>query len=104
MNALKTLLIIIFLFSTLLLGQNKKNILFLMADDFNHWITEIGYNAQALTPNLDKLAANGVLFTDAQCSSPVCNPSRNAIFSGYRPSTTGIMSHGDPYIREVSGF
>lgn len=75
-----------------------------MADDFNHWLPQIGYDDQAITPNLDKLAKKGVLFANAQSPSPVCNPSRNAIFSGLRPATTGIVSNGDGYVREKSGL
>ena len=85
-------------------AKQKKNVLFLMADDFNFWLHEIGYYPQALTPNLDKLANRGVLFTDAHCSSPVCNPSRNALWSGVRPASSGIMGNQDGYIREIPGF
>ena len=82
----------------------QKNVLLIMADDFNHWITKIGYYEQALTPNIDSLADMGVLFTDASCSSPVCNPSRNALMSGLRPSTTGIKSNSGGYIRDSPNF
>lgn len=47
----------------------KKNILFIMADDFNYWVNRLGYY-QTVTPNLDALADKGVLFTNAFCSSP----------------------------------
>ena len=86
------------------LEAQKKNVLFIMADDFNHWAHCIGYYPQSITPNVDKLASKGVLFTDAQCSSPVCNPSRNALWSGLRPSTTGISTNGGGYVRDIAGF
>lgn len=82
----------------------RKNVLFLMADDFNFWLHDIGYYPQARTPNLDKLAERGVLFTHANCSSPVCNPSRNALWSGLRPSTTGIETNHGGYVRDIPGF
>ena len=82
----------------------KKNVLFLLADDFNYWAKCIGYYDQAQTPNLDSLAKRGVLFTDAHCSSPVCNPSRNAFMSGVRPSTSKISGNSDGYIRNKPGF
>lgn len=85
-------------------AQERKNILLLMADDFNHWARSIGYYGQSVTPNIDRLAGMGVLFTEAHCSSPVCNPSRNAFLSGYRPSTTGISTNGDGFVREKAGF
>lgn len=81
----------------------KKNILFIMADDFNYWVNCLGYY-QTVTPNLDALADKGVLFTNAFCSSPVSNPSRNAMWSGYRPSTTGIDNNPDGYVRDKQGF
>ncbi len=87
-----------------LLAQQKKNVLFLMADDFNHWAKAIGYYPESHTPHIDSLARMGVLFTDAHCSSPVCNPSRNALWSGFRPSTTGISRNSDGYVREKNGF
>ncbi|WNJ20426.1 sulfatase-like hydrolase/transferase [Pontibacter sp. G13] len=87
------------------MGQaQQKNVLFIMADDFNHWLNRLGYYPDAQTPNLDNLASKGVLFADAHCSSPVCNPSRNAIWSGLRPSTTGITANGDGYVRDKAGF
>jgi arylsulfatase A-like enzyme len=85
-------------------ADGQKNVLFLMADDFNHWLNAIGYYPQSLTPNLDDLANRGVLFTEAHCSSPVCNPSRNAIWSGFRPSTTGIMDNSGGFVRDIEGF
>ncbi len=84
--------------------KQHKNVLFIMADDFNFWLQSMGYYPLVKTPNLDKLAAKGVLFTNAQASFPLCNPSRNALWSGFRPSTTGIQGNGDGYIREVPGF
>ncbi|MEL7121989.1 MAG: sulfatase-like hydrolase/transferase, partial [Bacteroidota bacterium] len=77
----------------------KKNVLLIMVDDFNHWISPVGYYSQAHTPNVNALAAKGVLFRDASSPSPVCNPSRNAILSGLRASTTGISRNQDGYIR-----
>ncbi|MCG8700341.1 MAG: sulfatase-like hydrolase/transferase [Bacteroidales bacterium] len=86
--------------------SEKKNILFIMVDDFNYWMT--GYYPQLKTPNLDTLASRGVLFTQGYCASPVCNPSRNAIWSGYRPSTTQIWQNSNnkegDFVRDVPGF
>lgn len=42
------------------------------------------------TPNLDKLASQGVLFTNAHCQAPLCGPSRASLMTGLRPSSTGI--------------
>lgn len=86
------------------LAAPKKNVLFLMADDFNHWLPSIGYYPHAKVPNLERLASSGVLFTRAYSPSPVCNPSRNALWSGKRPATTGITTNQGGYIRDIKGF
>lgn len=95
---------LLFLVGFSIKGQEKKNILFLMADDFNYWTSKDGYYPAAETPNLDALADKGVFFNDAHCASPVCNPSRNAMLSGFRPSTTGISTNGGGFVRHKEGF
>ena len=70
----------------------KPNVLFIAIDDLNDWIGCLGGHPQAKTPNLDRLAARGTLFTNAHCQSPLCNPSRTSVMTGLRPSTTGIYS------------
>lgn len=46
------------------------------------------------TPNLDRLAARGVRFENAQCNYPQCNPSRTSFLSGMRPERTRIFDNG----------
>jgi arylsulfatase A-like enzyme len=72
----------------------KPNVLFIAVDDLNHWVGYLGRNQQTITPNIDKLAARGVRFTRSYCASPVCNPSRAALMSGMRSSTTGVYNNG----------
>ena len=87
------------LFASLVFGNtetNKKpNILFLAVDDWNDWVGCLGAD-RVSTPNMDRLAAKGVLFTKAYTASPLCNPSRTAIMSGLRPSTTGVYENAQP--------
>lgn len=73
--------------------KQKPNVLFIAVDDLNHWVGYLGRNKQTITPNLDKLAARGVQFTRSYCAAPVCNPSRAALMSGMRPSTTGVYNN-----------
>tara|TARA_B100000809_G_scaffold54621_1_gene50287 strand:+ start:24341 stop:25804 length:1464 start_codon:yes stop_codon:yes gene_type:complete len=68
----------------------KPNVLFIAIDDLNDWIGCMDGHPQAKTPNIDRLAAKGVLFTNAQCQSPVCNPSRASLMTSLYPSTSGI--------------
>ncbi len=84
----------------------QKNILLLMADDFNRWTGLSDYYPypESNTPNIDALATKGIYFSDANSSFPVCNPSRNAIWSGFRPTTSGIITNQGGFIREQAGF
>ena len=59
-----------------------------VADDLNDWVSAMGYS-QAITPNLDRLAKRGVLFTNAHAPATFCTPSRTAIITGRHASTTG---------------
>lgn len=68
----------------------KPNILFIAIDDLNDWVGVLGGHPKASTPNIDRLAARGTLFTNAHAPSTLCNPSRTAILTGLRPSTTGV--------------
>ncbi len=70
-------------------GAEKPNVLFIAIDDLNHWVGHLGRHPQAKTPNIDRLAMQGVTFTRAYCTAPACNPSRASLMSGQRPSTTG---------------
>ena len=63
-------------------GAAPANVLFLMADQFRHDALSCAGNPIVETPNLDRLAAEGVRFTDAVCSSPLCGPSRASLLTG----------------------
>lgn len=65
------------------------NIVFLLSDD--HSIPDLGCygNPHVRTPNLDRLAAEGMRFDHCYAASPQCSPNRSAIFSGCMPHTTG---------------
>lgn len=76
----------------------RPNVLFLSVDDLNDWVGCLKGYPGIQTPNIDRLARQGVLFSDAHCAAPLCNPSRTAILTGLRPSTTGIYNN-DQYLR-----
>ena len=78
------------------LTQLKKeypNVLMLIVDDLNDWIGPLGGNASTKTPNIDRLANMGTVFTNAHAPAPLCGPSRASIMTGLAPSTTGIYGH-----------
>jgi arylsulfatase A-like enzyme len=70
-------------------SQKKPNVLFIAVDDLNDWVGCLGGHPQAITPNIDKLASRGMLFTNAHCQAPICGPSRASIMTGLYPSTSG---------------
>ena len=74
-------------------ADQPPNVLFIAVDDLNDWVGCLGGHPQALTPNIDRLAARGVLFTNAHCAAPACNPSRAAVFSGRMPHASGVWSN-----------
>ena len=84
---------IFFLFLGFAHAQKKSNVLFISVDDLNDWIGCLNGHPQALTPNMDRLAKRGVLFANAHCAAPACNPSRAAVFSGQMPERTGVWSN-----------
>jgi len=73
----------------------QPNVLFLAVDDMNDWIGSLGATPRAITPNLDKLAARGVNFSNAHTPGVYCAPARAAIFSGQYASTTGCYRSSD---------
>lgn len=71
----------------------RPNVLFVSVDDMNDWVGCLGGYPGVHTPNIDALARRGALFADTHCAAPLCNPSRTAILTGQRPSTTGIYGN-----------
>ncbi len=76
---------------------DRLNVLFIAVDDLNDWIGCLGGHPDVKTPNLDALAARGVLFANAHCSAPLCNPSRASLLTGIRPSTSGVYDNNQPF-------
>ncbi|WP_016957721.1 sulfatase [Catenovulum agarivorans] len=85
------------------LKQQYPNVLMLIVDDLNDWIGPMGGHPNTKTPNIDRLANQGTVFTNAHASAPLCGPSRASIMTGLAPSTTGIYGHiSDENIRKAS--
>ena len=85
------------------LANARPNVLFIAIDDLNDWIGCLDGHPQVKTPNIDRLAERGTLFSNAHCQAPLCNSSRTSLLTGLRPSTTGI--HGlAPWFRRVEGL
>lgn len=92
-----TALILLLLGFILPLGADTKrpNILYLMAD--NHTWQAIGSYGSRLkefcpTPNIDRLANEGMLFKNVYCTNSICTPSRASILSGQYSHKNGLMT------------
>ena len=64
--------------------QEKPNVLFIVVDDLRPQLGCYGHQ-QMLSPNIDKLAAEGLMFRNAYCNVPVCGASRSSFLTGIRP-------------------
>ena len=99
LSKMKTFLFCVVLaFGVSISAADKPNILFILADDLGYG--DVGcYNAQSKvpTPHLDRLAKEGIRFTDAHSPSTVCTPTRYSVLTGrmafrlnYRGGVTGV--------------
>lgn len=75
-------------------ATRPPNILFLLADDLG-W-ADVGYQGEkkgVKTPNIDRLARDGMVFSDAYAACPVCSPTRASILTGRYPARLRLTSH-----------
>ena len=72
----------------------------MMADDLNNSLGCYGHPL-VKTPNLDKLAARGVRFQNANCQFPLCGPSRNSMLTGLYPNSTGILTNSQVFRQSI---
>jgi len=71
--------------------QKKWNVLFIAVDDLNDWSSLYGGPIQL--PHIGRMAERGIFFDHAYCPSPACNPSRVAVLTGLRTSSTGVYGN-----------
>ena len=76
---------------------DSPHVLFVMVDDLNNWLGCLQGHPQARSPNIDQLAARGVLFRQAHAPATACNPSRVAILTGKRPADTGLYRNSTKF-------
>ena len=82
----------IIIFCFLLIGrtllaqkQERPNVLFIIVDDLNDYVGYLNGHEQSKTPNIDNLSSSSVNFKNAHSNVPVCQPSRNSLFTGILP-------------------
>lgn len=74
--------------------KEKMNVLFIISDQHRYDHMSCSGNKMLKTPNLDRLASEGVRFTNAFCTNPMCMPNRATLLTGYYPNVHGVRSNG----------
>lgn len=69
----------------------KPNIIFILTDDQGAWAMNCAGTKELHTPNLNKIAKNGMMFDNFFCASPVCSPARASLLTGTIPSAHGVL-------------
>lgn len=85
------------LFVSLATHAAKPDVLFIAIDDMNDWTTLFDPDNPIKTPHLERLAKRGCFFSRAYCAAPGCNPSRTAVLTGLRPTTSGVYNNGQSW-------
>ena len=62
-------------------GPQRPNVVMIVCDDLNDYVTGLGGHPQAKTPHISRLAESGVSFRRAYSNNPVCAPSRSSFFT-----------------------
>ena len=84
--------------------MSRPNILLIMSDEHDPAVTGCYGHPLAQTPNLDRLAAEGVLFENAYCNNPICVPSRMSFLTGRYASDVNVFDNGSPLASEIPTF
>ena len=74
-------------------SPTRPNVLFIAVDDLNHWVGHLDGHPGTQTPNIDRLASQGVSFARAYAAAPLCNPSRLSLLTGVMPARSGIYGN-----------
>ncbi len=95
MRILITALLVSIVATTARAGE-RPNVLLILADDHNYRALGVSGNEEIRTPNLDRLAREGVYFNRCFTPNPICGPARAAIYTGQDSWTNGCISNGNP--------
>ena len=77
-------------------AAERPNIIYIFTDQQTASAMSCAGNPDLHTPNLDRLAAAGVMFNNAYCTAPLSGPSRGAMFTGHYPDAVGLSVNGSP--------
>ncbi len=104
MRALHLFAVILFASSAVRAAESRPNILFILSDDQRWDALGAEKNAQILTPNLDALAASGILFPQGTVAISMCCPSRAALVTGLFSHQSGYFSNKTWTVEAGNGF
>lgn len=90
--------------STESLTKSQPNIILIVADDLDYGDISLHGGTKTPTPNIDSIAKNGVQFTQAYVTCPVCGPSRVALLTGRYQDRIGFVSNHGPQIPDNFGL
>ena len=76
--------------------KGARNVLLLIVDDLRPQLGVYG-QSEMITPNIDRIGANGVVFKRAYCQIAICGPSRNSFLTGRRPQHTQVWNFVDTF-------
>ncbi len=93
MKSLNIILLFILVGTACNQPAKKLNVLFIISDDLTTTAVSSYENKASKTPNIDKLAAEGVRYTRGYCQYPVCGPSRASFMTGYYPHATTTFGY-----------
>lgn len=82
--------------SSMASAAERPNIIYIFTDQQTANAMSCAGNPDLHTPNLDRLAAAGVMFNNAYCTAPLSGPSRGAMFTGHYPDAVGLPVNGSP--------
>ncbi len=92
-GALLGILVVVLLPGVAHAQKTRFNIVLIMADDLGWSDLHCQGNKRLHTPNIDRLATQGMRFTDAYAAAPVCSPTRSAVMTGLAPARLRITNH-----------
>ena len=79
------------------INNQKPNILFIMSDDHAYQAISAYDQRLVKTPNIDRIAKEGMLFTNASVTNSICAPSRAVILTGKHSHINGKIDNGKPF-------
>ena len=85
-------------------AKERPNIIYIFTDQQTASAMSCSGTADLVTPNMDKLAANGVRFVNAYCTAPLSGPSRGAMFTGHYPGTVNLLVNNSPMPKEIHDY